>query len=160
MLAVGRREDRLAELERRASAVTAAVATSAIDLREPSAARIIIDAARDRFGTVNVLVNNAGGVAVGRVTAQTDEQLREQFETHVHVPLALVREALPLLRASRGHVFFVGSGVARVPVAGLGALPEREGGGALGRAHRPQRVARGRHQRDLRRSRAPSTRSS
>ena len=36
-------------------------------------------------------------------------------------PIALVREALPLLRAARGHVFLVGSGVARVPVHGLGA---------------------------------------
>jgi hypothetical protein len=42
---------------------------------------------------------------------------------HVIGPLALVREALPLLRVSRGHVFMLGSGVARVPVGGLGAYP-------------------------------------
>jgi len=46
-----------------------------------------------------------------------------QFGTHVVGPLALVREALPSLRASRGHVFMLGSGVARVPVGGLGAYP-------------------------------------
>ncbi len=70
-----------------------------------------------------MLVNNAGGVAVGPIVEQSDDALREQFATHVLAPLALVREALPALRASRGQVFFVGSGVARVPVAGLGAYP-------------------------------------
>ncbi len=53
---------------------------------------------------------------------QTDEALRVQFGTHVLGPLALTREALPTLRASRGHVFMIGSGVARVPVGGMGAL--------------------------------------
>ncbi|MEA2665691.1 MAG: hypothetical protein QOI11_2635, partial [Candidatus Eremiobacteraeota bacterium] len=73
------------------------------------------------FGGIDVLVNNAGQVAVGPLSEQTDDALRAQFGTHAIGPIALVREALPLLRASRGHVFMLGSGVARVPVGGLGA---------------------------------------
>ena len=46
-----------------------------------------------------------------------------QFATHAIGPVALVREALPMLQHARGHVFLVGSGVARVPVGGLGAYP-------------------------------------
>ncbi len=68
-----------------------------------------------------MLVNNAGQVAVGPLSEQSDDALRAQFGTHAIGPIALVREALPLLRASRGHVFMLGSGVARVPVGGLGA---------------------------------------
>jgi short-subunit dehydrogenase len=123
VLAIGRRVDRLADLERRAVGCPGRISTLAIDLRSPNAARIIVSAAQERFGGIDVLVNNAGGVAVGAITDQTDDQLHEQFETHVYAPLALTREALPLLRASHGHVFFLGSGVARVPVAGLGAYP-------------------------------------
>jgi NAD(P)-dependent dehydrogenase (short-subunit alcohol dehydrogenase family) len=79
--------------------------------------------ARREFGRIDVLVNNAGHVAVGPLSAQSDDALRAQFGTHVIGPVALVREALPLLRASKGHVFMLGSGVARVPVSGLGAYP-------------------------------------
>jgi hypothetical protein len=68
-------------------------------------------------------VNNAGAAATGPIAMQNDEQLRAQFGTHVVGPLALTREALPTLRASRGHVFMIGSGVARVPVLGMGAYP-------------------------------------
>jgi short-subunit dehydrogenase len=123
VLAVGRREDRLAELARNAAGHGGEVAVLALDLREPGAAERIVAAAGARFGRIDVLVNNAGAVAVGAVSAQSDAALREQYETHVLVPLALVREALPLLRAGGGHVFFLGSGVARIPVTGLGGYP-------------------------------------
>src|SRR5581483_4046967 len=94
-----------------------------IDVSDPSNARAIVDLARRAFGRLDVLVNNAGHAAVGPLIAQSDEALRAQFGTHVIGPVAIVREALPLLRAARGHVFMVGSGVARVPVGGLGAYP-------------------------------------
>ncbi len=123
VVAVGRREDRLADLVKNAAAHGGEIIPLAVDLREPGAAERITSAARSRFGGIDVLVNNAGAVASGALTAQSDGALREQFDTHVLVPLALVREAHALLRASSGHVFFLGSGVARVPIAGLGAYP-------------------------------------
>lgn len=123
VLAVGRREDRLAELVRGGAAHGGEIVSLALDLRDPGAAERIVAVARSRFGRIDVLVNNAGGTAVGALTAQSDAALREQFETHAIVPLELVREALCLLRVSRGHVFFLGSGVARIPVGGLGAYP-------------------------------------
>ncbi len=123
VLAVGRRADRLDELVRNAAAHGGVVVPLALDLREPGAPERIVAAAVERFGRIDVLVNNAGGASAGSLTLQSDGALREQFETHVFVPLALLREALDPLRASRGHVFFIGSGVARVPVSGLGAYP-------------------------------------
>ncbi len=123
VLAVGRRIERIAEVERRAIGLRGRIATLALDVRSPDAAPTIVAAAVVRFGRIDVLVNNAGGVAVGPVSAQADAALREQFETHVFAPLALVRAALPALRAARGQIFFIGSGVARIPVGGLGAYP-------------------------------------
>ncbi len=123
VFAVGRRAERLADLAGRLNAATGTLVALALDLRTPRAAERIVHEAYERFGRIDVLVNNAGGVAVGPISEQSDAALYEQMETHVIVPLALTREALPALRASKGHIFFVGSGVARIPVGTLGAYP-------------------------------------
>ena len=121
--AVGRRAERLEALAALLATATGRIETLALDLREPGAARRIVRATLETFGRIDVLVNCAGGTAVGRITEQNDEALYEQMETHVIVPLALAREAMPALRASRGLVIFFGSGVARIPVGTLGAYP-------------------------------------
>jgi short-subunit dehydrogenase len=123
VVAVGRRAERLHELATLVDGATGSLLTLALDLRTPRAAERIVAAALEAFGGIDVLVNNAGGVAVGPIATQRDAALHEQVETHIVVPLALTREALPALRASRGHVFYLGSGVARIPVGGLGAYP-------------------------------------
>lgn len=123
VIAVGRRAERLEQLQRILSGATGKLATLALDLRTPRSAQKIVREALDRFERIDVLVNNAGGVAVGPIAEQSDGALYEQMETHVIVPLALTREALPSLRASRGQIFYVGSGVARIPVGTLGAYP-------------------------------------
>jgi len=123
VFAVGRRGERLAELQSRVEGSTGTLVTLALDLRTPHAAQRIVREALERFERIDVLVNNAGGVAAGPIAEQSDAALYEQMETHVIVPLALTREALASLRASKGHIFYVGSGVARIPVGTLGAYP-------------------------------------
>jgi len=123
VVAVGRRAERLAELARLVDGATGSLLTLALDVRTPRAAERIVRAASEAFGAIDVLVNNAGGVAVGPIAQQSDAALHEQVETHIVVPLALTREALPALRASKGQIFYVGSGVARIPVGTLGAYP-------------------------------------
>jgi len=108
-----------AQVERERGRIVVAV----FDVADPAHAPAIVALARTTFGGIDVLVNNAGHVAVGPISQQSDDALRAQFGVHVIGPLALVREALPLLRASRGHVFMLGSGVARIPIGGLGAYP-------------------------------------
>ncbi|HEX3465035.1 MAG TPA: SDR family NAD(P)-dependent oxidoreductase [Candidatus Elarobacter sp.] len=123
VVAIGRNAAALDALAERVRAEHARIVTGAHDVAQRGSARAIVDLARRAFGRIDVLVNNAGHVAVGPLSEQSDDALQAQFGTHAIGPVALVREALPLLRASRGHVFMVGSGVARVPVGGLGAYP-------------------------------------
>lgn len=123
VFAVGRRAERLRELETLVASSLGSLTTLALDLRDPGAAARIVRETLAAYGRIDVLVNNAGGVAVGDISNQSDAALYEQMETHVIVPLALTREALPSLRASRGGVIFFGSGVARIPVGTLGAYP-------------------------------------
>ena len=123
VVAIGRNVAALEEVAARVRAEGGSIVTSATDVSDPANARAIAALAQATFGGIDVLVNNAGHVAVGPLSAQSDDALRAQFGTHAIGPIALVREALPLLRTSRGHVFMVGSGVARIPVPGLGAYP-------------------------------------
>ena len=121
VVGIGRNRVALDALAERVRSEGGRIAVDAFDVAEPANAKRIVDLAHRTFGSIDVLVNNAGHVAVGALVEQSDDALRAQFGTHAVGPIALVREALPLLRASRGQVFLVGSGVARVPVHGLGA---------------------------------------
>jgi short-subunit dehydrogenase len=146
VVAIGRDTAALEQVAARVAAEHGRIVTGAIDVSDPANARAVIELAQTSFGGIDVLVNNAGRVAVGPLSAQTDDALRAQFGTHAIGPIALVREALPLLRRSRGHVFMVGSGVARVPVPGLGAYPPskaatRSAASILRRELRPDGIA-------------------
>ena len=121
--AVGRNVRALAALSGQIVEEGGTIVTDVVDISDPMNAPGLAGRAVGAFGHIDVLVNNAGAAAAGPLAMQNDEQLRAQFGTHVIGPLALTREALPTLRASRGHVFMLGSGVARVPVLGMGAYP-------------------------------------
>ena len=121
--AVGRNIKALVALAGQVSDEEGMIKTDVTDVSDPAHAPALVGRMLAAYGHVDIVVNNAGAVAVGPIAAQSDEELRLQFGTHVIGPLALVREALPSLHASRGHVFMIGSGVARVPIGGLGAYP-------------------------------------
>jgi short-subunit dehydrogenase len=123
VVGIGRNTAALDDVAARVRREGGRIAVAAHDVGDPANARAIVALARRTFGRIDVLVNNAGHAAVGALSAQSDDALQAQFATHAVGPVALVREALPLLRESRGHVFMLGSGVARVPVGGLGAYP-------------------------------------
>jgi short-subunit dehydrogenase len=144
--AVGRNRDALGALAAAIESDGGIVAIDAVDISKPENAPGLIARALARFGTLDVLVNNAGFVSAGPIVAQSDAELQLQFGTHVLGPLALVRAALDALRASHGHVFMLGSGVARVAVGSLGAYPPakaaiRSATTILGRELRPQGIA-------------------
>jgi short-subunit dehydrogenase len=123
VVGVARRPDALAQLANDVRAAGGAIETMAADVSDVRTAPAIVTRALDRFGRIDVVVNNAGFVAAGDLSAQPDAAVAAQFATHVFGPLALTRHALPALRRSNGQVFFLGSGVARVPVGDLGAYP-------------------------------------
>ncbi|NUW32945.1 SDR family NAD(P)-dependent oxidoreductase [Nonomuraea sp. SMC257] len=69
------------------------------DVRDVSAAAGLVGDTLDRFGRLDVLVNNAGRAVVGAVEEVGDAQLRELMDLHLFGPAALVRAALPGMRA-------------------------------------------------------------
>jgi short-subunit dehydrogenase len=121
--AVGRDRDALAALGAKIEGEAGFVALEATDIAVAAEARALVARTLARFGSIDVLVNNAGFASAGPLTAQGDAEIQRQFGTHVMGPLALVRESLDALSRARGQVFMLGSGVARVPIGGLGAYP-------------------------------------
>jgi NAD(P)-dependent dehydrogenase (short-subunit alcohol dehydrogenase family) len=69
------------------------------DVRDIATAADLVQHTLDRFGRLDVLVNNAGRAVVGAVEEVGDAQLRELMDLHLFGPAALVRAALPVMRA-------------------------------------------------------------
>ncbi len=121
VLATGRRAERLEELARECADAPGTLSILALDLTAEGAAKTIVRTALERTGRIDVIAAVAGSGSAGDAVAQTDRELREQFEVHAVVPVALAREARAALKATKGLIMFVGSGVARVPMGGFGA---------------------------------------
>jgi NAD(P)-dependent dehydrogenase (short-subunit alcohol dehydrogenase family) len=68
------------------------------DARDTGAATDLVRETLDRFGQLDVLVNNAGRAVVGAVEEVSDAQLRELMDLHLFGPAALVRAVLPAMR--------------------------------------------------------------
>src|SRR3954451_14623215 len=87
--------------------VTQAVGESAdllvvkLDVTNPSDAESAVKAAVDRFGRIDVLVNNAGNFYAGFFEEITPEDFRAQIETNLFGPVNVTRAALPVMRAQR-----------------------------------------------------------
>jgi 3-oxoacyl-[acyl-carrier protein] reductase len=73
----------------------------ALDVTEPDAGERAVAECVERFGGIDVLVNNAGTSAVRDLHELTDDEWREQLELHVMAPLRFMRAAAPLM-AERG----------------------------------------------------------
>ena len=72
------------------------------DVTKPEDAAAIVAACVERFGTVDVLVNNAGTSFVRALEELGDEDWQSQWELHVMGPMRLMREAAPLMAARGG----------------------------------------------------------
>jgi NAD(P)-dependent dehydrogenase (short-subunit alcohol dehydrogenase family) len=75
--------------------------TVALDVTDPASVSAAVDAAVDRFGRIDVLVNNAGNFYAGFFEEVTPEDFRAQIETNLFGPLNATRAVLPVMRAQR-----------------------------------------------------------
>ena len=89
-------------LEAEGAQVLRASRSSGHDVTEPDAGDRIVGECQERFGRVDVLVNNAGTSAVRPLDDLIDEEWQEQWELHVMASLRLMRAAAPGM-AERGE---------------------------------------------------------
>src|SRR5688500_18342594 len=72
-----------------------------LDITSPDDAQAAVQAAVERFGRIDVLVNNAGNFYAGFFEEITPEDYRAQIETNLFGPLNVTRSVLPVMRAQR-----------------------------------------------------------
>jgi len=85
-----------------------------LDVTKPSDAESAVKAAVDRFGRIDVLVNNAGNFYAGFFEEITPEDFRAQVETNLFGPVNVTRVVLPVMRAQRSGLIVMISSTAGI----------------------------------------------
>jgi short-subunit dehydrogenase len=105
----GRRQDALEETVALLSPEVQYAVISA-DITQPQDRRRIVDRIADRWGALDVLINNAGIVEGGPLEKLDDDGLARTFQTNVIAPMALTRDVMHLLLAAKpSRVVNIGS---------------------------------------------------
>ena len=119
------RGDKVAATARRLETLDALVDTYGdavlpigLDVTDRSADFDAVERAADHFGTLDIVVNNAGYGHFGMVEELTEDDVRAQMETNFFGALWVTQAALPIMRAQgSGHIIQVSS------IGGISAFP-------------------------------------
>jgi len=115
VVVTARDKSAIADIER--SAPERVLALS-LDVTRPADIDAAVAAMRERFGRIDVLVNNAGYGYQSTVEEGEEAEIRAQFDTNVFGLFAMTRAVLPLMREQRkGNIINITS------VAGLIGYP-------------------------------------
>ena len=107
VVATGRRPE---EVEKTLGGPQDNLLVTKLDITSADDAQTAAQAAIERFGRIDVLVNNTGNFFAGYFEEITPEQMRQQFETNLFGPMNVTRAILPILRKQRaGHVITLSS---------------------------------------------------
>jgi NAD(P)-dependent dehydrogenase (short-subunit alcohol dehydrogenase family) len=90
----------------------------ALDVTDTAAAEAAVQAAVERFGRLEVLVNNAGSFNAGFFEEMTPEDWRAQIETTLFGPVNVTRATLPQMRAQRAGLVVTVSSTAGIAAEG------------------------------------------
>ncbi|MCZ4602211.1 oxidoreductase [Streptomyces sp. Lzd4kr] len=120
VVVTSRKPDALASVR---SAYPQRIETVALDVTSPSQVRDVVAAAVERFGSIDVVVNNAGYANSGSIEDFREEEFRAQVEVNLYGVVNVTRAVLPVMRRQRsGHVVQISSIGGRVGgTPGLGA---------------------------------------
>lgn len=115
VLITGRRAAALEQVALLHQNISAVVADSA----DASSATLIVDTAIEKWGQIDVLVNNAGAGANANLEEMTEQGIADIFAINVIATSLLTKTCLPYLKATKGSIINVSSTIGHMPAAGL-----------------------------------------
>ena len=81
-----------------------------LDITKPADAESAVKIAVDRFGGIDVLVNNAANFYAGFFEELSQEQIDRQVRTSLYGPMSVTRAVLPIMRKQKsGHIISISS---------------------------------------------------
>lgn len=111
---------RAGPLQEAAAGIDGDTVPFAADLADLHGRNRLVSALEDAGEGLDVLVNNAGVIHLGRTEDATEEDLTDQLAANVVAPYALTRALLPQLRKARGDIVFINSSAGRSANPGVG----------------------------------------
>lgn len=93
-----------------------------LNVNDREASFAAVNKAKEHFGSLDVVINNAGYGLFGAVEEASEQEARDQIETNVFGLLWVTQAALPIMRAQgNGHIIQVSSvlGITTLPALGL-----------------------------------------
>ncbi len=108
VVATGRNTDKVAE----ALGKSANLLIVKLDITKPADAESAVKAAVDKFGRIDVLVNNAANFYAGFFEELTPEQMERQLSTSLIGPMNVTRAVLPVMRKQRSGLIITISSTA------------------------------------------------
>ncbi len=113
VLAVGRRAAPLAETAAADADAGDRITPLAVDITAHDGPETVVRTALERYGRIDVLVNNAGVVNADSLRTYTRASVEPQLATNLLAPVLLTQAALPALEDSRGVIVNVTTSVAQ-----------------------------------------------
>ncbi len=117
LMLTGRDAAALEEAAAKIRAMGRRAAMAVLDLREPAAPQLLIDAVKREFGGLDILFNNAGTTRRGDFFELTDADWQEGYALKFFAHVRLTRLAWPLLKERRGSLVAMGGTSGRKPHA-------------------------------------------
>ena len=98
------------ELEKAVGETTASFLPLQVDLMDEESVSSAINKIIDTFGTVDVVVNNAGYGQLGTLEELSDKEARRNFDANVFGSLNVIISVMPHFRSKKsGHIMHVSS---------------------------------------------------
>ena len=115
VLIIGRTEETLQEAASQHSRISYVVA----DIERPGDNEHIVSEIKQRYGKLDILVNNAGVAPVTPFSEMSMNEFDKVFGVNVRGPVELTKQALPLLKATKGNVINISTAIVYKPMANM-----------------------------------------
>ena len=91
----------------------------ACNIKDKNEIQDLVAATISEFGSIDLLVNNAGGPPAGTFEEMTDEDWQHAFELNLLSYIRITREVLPHMKKNGGKIVNIASSSVKEPIPGL-----------------------------------------